>query len=74
MCVVAAAKGTCTVPPPLLSFFLAGKSTPYLQKLYFRFKDEVFVGARPYPSEPFEKFLQQEFGADTIMTSIGYPR
>jgi hypothetical protein len=55
-------------------FSLAGKSTPYLQQLYFRFKDEVFVGARPYPSEPFEKFLQQEFGADTIMTSIGYPR
>ncbi|CAB4016713.1 85 88 kDa calcium-independent phospholipase A2 isoform X2 [Paramuricea clavata] len=53
---------------------LHGKSTPYLQQLYFRFKDEVFVGARPYPSEPFEKFLQQEFGADTIMTSIGYPR
>ena len=53
---------------------LHGKSTSYLQQLYFRFKDEVFVGTRPYPSEPFEKFLQQEFGADTKMTSIGYPR
>ena len=47
---------------------------PYLQQLYFRLKDAVFVGSRPYPSEPFEKFLQHEFGTDTKMTSIPYPR
>ena len=45
-----------------------------MQQLYFRFKDQVFVGSRPYPSEPFEKFLMLEFGKDTKMTSIKYPR
>ena len=45
-----------------------------MQQLYFRFKDQVFVGSRPYPSEPFEEFLKLEFGEDTKMTSIKYPR
>ncbi|XP_046856268.1 85/88 kDa calcium-independent phospholipase A2-like [Xenia sp. Carnegie-2017] len=53
---------------------LNGSSMAYLQQLYFRFKDEVFVGSRPYPSEPLEKFLRQEFGVDTKMTSVNYPR
>lgn len=51
-----------------------GKTVPYMQQLYFRFKDQVFVGSRPYPSEPFEKFLIQEFGEKTTMTSVPYPR
>ena len=54
--------------------FAIGSSMAYLQQLYFRFKDEVFVGSRPYPSEPLEKFLRQEFGVDTKMTSVNYPR
>lgn len=47
---------------------------PYLQQLYFRFKDQVFVGSRPYPSKPFEKFLMEEFGENTKMSSVAYPR
>ncbi|XP_074620294.1 85/88 kDa calcium-independent phospholipase A2-like [Acropora palmata] len=51
-----------------------GKSARCCQGLYFRMKDLVFRGQRPYDSEPLEKFLRQEFGEDVKMTSVLYPR
>ncbi|XP_002119484.2 85/88 kDa calcium-independent phospholipase A2-like [Ciona intestinalis] len=47
-----------------------GKSAIEAQRLYFRFKDKVFVGSRPYNSEPMEDFLKKEFGEDTTMESL----
>lgn len=51
-----------------------GKSARYCQGLYFRMKDLVFEGQRPYDSEPLEKFLKQEFGESVKMTSVLHPR
>ena len=35
-----------------------------------RLKDKVFSGSRPYPAEPLEKILKEEFGSDTVMSDI----
>lgn len=51
-----------------------GKSLEYLRCLYFRMKEQVFTGSRPYESAPLEDFLKKEFGEDTKMTDIQFPR
>ncbi|XP_076841164.1 85/88 kDa calcium-independent phospholipase A2 isoform X2 [Brachyhypopomus gauderio] len=51
-----------------------GKSMEYLRCLYFRMKEKVFKGSRPYESAPLEDFLKQEFGEDTKMTDIQHPK
>ncbi|XP_067128398.1 85/88 kDa calcium-independent phospholipase A2 [Centruroides vittatus] len=59
----------------ILALALAiGKSISECRCLYFRLKDKVFVGARPYVSENLEKFLQSELGENTRMSEIKYPR
>lgn len=52
----------------------AGKSMDYLRCLYFRMKEQVFKGSRPYESAPLEDFLKKEFGENTKMTDVQYPR
>ncbi|XP_067441440.1 85/88 kDa calcium-independent phospholipase A2 isoform X4 [Thunnus thynnus] len=51
-----------------------GKSMEYLRCLYFRMKEQVFKGSRPYESAPLEDFLKKEFGENTKMTDVQYPR
>ncbi|KAM9493755.1 85/88 kDa calcium-independent phospholipase A2 isoform 2-T2 [Clarias gariepinus] len=51
-----------------------GKSMEYLRCLYFRMKDQVFKGSRPYESAPLEDFLKQEFGENTKMTDVRHPK
>ncbi|XP_026803864.3 85/88 kDa calcium-independent phospholipase A2 isoform X4 [Pangasianodon hypophthalmus] len=51
-----------------------GKSMEYLRCLYFRMKDQVFKGSRPYESAPLEDFLKQEFGENTKMTDVTHPK
>lgn len=51
-----------------------GKSLRYLRCLYFRMKEQVFKGSRPYESAPLEDFLKKEFGENTKMTDVQYPR
>lgn len=51
-----------------------GKSMEYLRCLYFRMKEQVFTGSRPYESAPLEDFLKKEFGEDTKMTDVQFPR
>uniref|UniRef100_A0A8C9WFA0 phospholipase A2 n=1 Tax=Scleropages formosus TaxID=113540 RepID=A0A8C9WFA0_SCLFO len=51
-----------------------GKSMEYLRCLYFRMKDKVFRGSRPYESAPLEDFLKKEFGENTKMTDVRHPR
>ena len=46
----------------------------YAQGLYFRLKDEVFCGKRPYSSEPLERFMRKEFGDNTRMSEIQGPK
>ena len=53
---------------------LHAKSLRYCQGLYFRLKEEVFCGKRPYDSEPLEKFMKREFGETTRMSEVPYPR
>ena len=50
------------------------KPIRYCQGLYFRLKNEVFTGKRPYDSAPLEKFMKREFGENTRMTDVEYPR
>nr|XP_046228226.1 85/88 kDa calcium-independent phospholipase A2 isoform X2 [Scatophagus argus] len=51
-----------------------GKSMEYLRCLYFRMKEQVFKGSRPYESAPLEDFLKKEFGENTKMTDVLHPR
>lgn len=50
------------------------KSMAYMRGVYFRMKDEVFRGSRPYESGPLEEFLKREFGEHTKMTDIQKPK
>ncbi|XP_052261782.1 85/88 kDa calcium-independent phospholipase A2-like isoform X1 [Dreissena polymorpha] len=47
-----------------------GKPTSYIRGMYFRLKDQVFKGSRPYDSIPFENLLKEEFGETSVMTDI----
>ncbi|XP_064179840.1 85/88 kDa calcium-independent phospholipase A2 isoform X1 [Anguilla rostrata] len=51
-----------------------GKSMEYLRCLYFRMKEQVFRGSRPYESAPLEDFLKKEFGENTKMADVQHPR
>lgn len=51
-----------------------GKSMEYLRCLYFKMKEQAFTGSRPYDSAPLEEFLKKEFGENTKMTDVQYPR
>ncbi|XP_041363731.1 85/88 kDa calcium-independent phospholipase A2-like isoform X2 [Gigantopelta aegis] len=46
----------------------------YLKVLFFRMKDEVFKGTRPYSPEAFELMLKREFGENTTMAEIKHPK
>lgn len=52
----------------------SGKNMEYLRCLYFRMKEQVFKGSRPYESAPLEDFLKKEFGENTKMTDVQHPR
>uniref|UniRef100_A0A8C0IWU3 phospholipase A2 n=1 Tax=Chelonoidis abingdonii TaxID=106734 RepID=A0A8C0IWU3_CHEAB len=51
-----------------------GKPVDYMRCLYFRMKNEVFQGSRPYESEPLDEFLKREFGEHTKMTDVQKPK
>ncbi|KAG8436308.1 hypothetical protein GDO86_007421 [Hymenochirus boettgeri] len=51
-----------------------GKPMEYVRCLYFRMKNEVFRGTRPYESCPLEEFLKREFGENTKMTDVRNPK
>lgn len=53
---------------------ITGKSMDYMRCLYFRMKDMVFRGSRPYESEPLDEFLKKEFGENTKMTDVQKPK
>ena len=47
-----------------------GKTPMECQGLYFRLKDKVFVGKRPYDVGPLEEFLKKEFSETRTMASL----
>ncbi|VDQ16533.1 unnamed protein product [Trichobilharzia regenti] len=51
-----------------------GKCLPCCRSLLFRFKDLVFCGKRPYPSEALETLMRYEFGENTVMTDLKHIR
>ncbi|XP_071042085.1 85/88 kDa calcium-independent phospholipase A2 [Parasteatoda tepidariorum] len=59
----------------ILALVLAtGKSMKDCRCLYFRLKDKVFVGVRPYDADLLETFLKNELGESTVMGDIEKPR
>lgn len=52
----------------------AGKSLKECQALYFRIKNDAFVGKRPYASEPLENALKDSLGEDSVMADISRPK
>ena len=55
----------------LLALALAmGRDLQHCLGLYFRLKDDVFIGQRPYSAVPLEATLVKEFGEDTTMADI----
>ncbi|CAH8565248.1 unnamed protein product [Schistosoma turkestanicum] len=51
-------------------FVISGKCLHCCRTLLFRFKDLVFCGKRPYPPEPLETLMRDEFGDYTVMTDL----
>ena len=51
-----------------------GHTTQECRRLYFKLKDKVFVGRRPYESESLEKFLQEYLGKNIRMSDIRKPK
>ncbi|KAF8777128.1 85/88 kDa calcium-independent phospholipase like protein [Argiope bruennichi] len=59
----------------ILALVLAtGKTMKECRCLYFRLKDKVFVGVRPYDADLLETFLKNELGESTVMGDIEKPR
>ena len=52
----------------------AGKSLKECLCLYFRMKEQVFVGIRPYNSDALENMLKDTLGSETVMTDIHAPK
>nr|CAH0104999.1 unnamed protein product [Daphnia galeata] len=48
-----------------------GNSDQECKQLFFRLKDRVFCGSKPYDSEILESFLKTEFGDRTMADIIG---
>ncbi|EPB65649.1 phospholipase, patatin family, partial [Ancylostoma ceylanicum] len=47
-----------------------GKSIAHCRSMYFRLKDELFCGERPYDGALLDSFLRSEFGEDTTLADI----
>jgi calcium-independent phospholipase A2 len=54
--------------------FNVGKSLKECLCLYFRMKEDAFVGGRPYSSEPLENILKEALGTHTVMADIQNPK
>lgn len=55
----------------ILCLALATGKTPMdCQSLYFKLKDKVFVGRRPYEVAPMEEFMKAEFGEELLMADL----
>ncbi|XP_043505074.1 85/88 kDa calcium-independent phospholipase A2 [Polistes fuscatus] len=52
----------------------SGKSLRECQALYFRIKEDAFVGFRPYNSEGLENILKDCLGPETVMADIEKPK
>ncbi|XP_046827551.1 85/88 kDa calcium-independent phospholipase A2 [Vespa crabro] len=52
----------------------SGKSLKECQALYFRIKEDAFVGFRPYNSEDLENILKDCLGPETVMADIERPK
>ena len=59
--------------PHIHILWILGKSIRECKSMYFRFKDQVFVGKRPYNADALETFLKNEFGNRT-MADISGPK
>ncbi|KAK6746704.1 hypothetical protein RB195_000152 [Necator americanus] len=47
-----------------------GKSIAHCRSMYFRLKDELFCGDRPYSGTNLDSFLRSEFGETTTLADI----
>lgn len=52
------------------TFLITGKSLPEIRSIYFRLKDKVFVGDRPYDATPLEKNLEENFGSELTLADL----
>ncbi|CAI4231912.1 unnamed protein product [Auanema sp. JU1783] len=59
----------------IASAIMTGKSLREIQKVYLRFKDELFDSwTRPYSSIALEEFMKKCIGGDVKLSDIKYPR
>lgn len=52
----------------------SGYSAKQCRQIYFRLKDKIFVGYRPYCSETLERFLQRYLGREKKMHELTTPK
>lgn len=59
----------------ILALVLAsGHTAAECRQFYFRMKNKVFIGTRPYESEPLEAFLKKTLGEETRMSQLVKPK
>ena len=58
----------------MILLYFSGKPLSYVRGMYFRLKDQVFKGSRPYDTVPFETLLKEEFGESRVMTDMQSPK
>jgi len=58
----------------LFIYYILGKSLHECLCLYFRLKQLVFQGSKPYQSEVLENMLQETLGVNTYMSDIKHPK
>ncbi|ESO07841.1 hypothetical protein HELRODRAFT_92371, partial [Helobdella robusta] len=51
-----------------------GMSLLQIMEMYFKFKEMMFHGARPYDTEKLEKYLKQEFGENVRLGDLVGPK
>lgn len=52
----------------------SGYTAAQCRQFYFKMKNKVFLGTRPYESEPLDNFLKKLFGESSTMANIVKPR
>ncbi|XP_067929343.1 85/88 kDa calcium-independent phospholipase A2-like [Watersipora subatra] len=51
-----------------------GRDARYCLGLYFKLKNQVFCGGKPYSADILEAVLKEEFGENTLMSELPSPR
>ena len=64
----------CLYDVILVTILFSGRSVRHCQRAYLRLGRSCFTGIRPYATEKMDKFLLDEFGAETAINEVDFPK